>query len=45
VIYGDTDSIMVHSATSDLAQARKMAETLKREINKHYRCMEIDLDG
>jgi len=45
VIYGDTDSIMVYSATDSLPEARKMAETLKREINKHYRCMEIDLDG
>ena len=45
VIYGDTDSIMVYSATDSLPEARKMAETLKREINKHYRCMEIDIDG
>ena len=45
VIYGDTDSVMVHSATDDLAAARKMADTLKREVNKHYRCMEIDIDG
>ena len=45
VIYGDTDSIMVHSTTDDLVEARKMADGLKREINKHYRAMEIDLDG
>eukprot|EP00965_Chrysotila_dentata_P230760 6197973-Pleurochrysis_carterae.AAC.4 len=37
VIYGDTDSVMVHSATDDLAAARKMADALKREVNKHYR--------
>jgi hypothetical protein len=36
---------MVHAKTSELNEAIKMAETLKREINKHYRCMEIDLDG
>ena len=36
---------MIHSATDDLAVARKMADTLKREVNKHYKCMEIDLDG
>jgi len=45
VIYGDTDSIMVHSNTEDLGAARKMADALKREVNKHYRCMEIDIDG
>ena len=45
VIYGDTDSIMVHSNTNDLPAARKMADLLKREVNKHYRHMEIDIDG
>ena len=45
VIYGDTDSVMIHSATDNLAEARKMAHALKGEINKHYRCMEIDIDG
>ena len=45
VIYGDTDSIMVHSNTDDLREAKKMADMLKREVNKHYRCMEIDIDG
>jgi len=45
VIYGDTDSVMIHSGTDNLAEARKMANALKGEINKHYRCMEIDIDG
>ena len=45
VIYGDTDSIMVYSGTDDLKEAKKMADALKRETNKHYRCMEIDIDG
>ena len=45
MIYGDTDSVMIHSATDNLAEARKMAHALKGEINKHYRCMEIDIDG
>ena len=36
---------MIHSATDELAEARKMADTLKREVNKHYKCMEIDIDG
>lgn len=45
VIYGDTDSVMVHSGSDDLAEARKMADVLKRDVNKHYKCMEIDIDG
>ena len=45
VIYGDTDSVMVHSGSDDLGEARKMADTLKKEVNKHYKCMEIDIDG
>lgn len=45
VIYGDTDSVMVYSGSEDLHAARKMADVLKREVNKHYKCMEIDIDG
>ena len=45
VIYGDTDSVMVNSSTDDLKAAKQMADLLKREVNKHYRCMEIDIDG
>ncbi|KAL1526185.1 hypothetical protein AB1Y20_014913 [Prymnesium parvum] len=45
VIYGDTDSVMVYSGRDDLMEARKMADTLKKEVNKHYKCMEIDIDG
>ena len=45
VIYGDTDSVMVYSGSDDLHAARKMADVLKREVNKHYKCMEIDIDG
>jgi DNA polymerase elongation subunit (family B) len=36
---------MVYSGTDDLKEARKMADVLKREVNKHYKCMEIDIDG
>tara|TARA_B110001452_G_scaffold84451_1_gene69051 strand:+ start:98 stop:2755 length:2658 start_codon:yes stop_codon:yes gene_type:complete len=45
VIYGDTDSVMIHSGTLDLQEAKRMADALKREVNKHYKCMEIDIDG
>ena len=40
VIYGDTDSIMVNSVSDDLREAKKMADALKREVNKHYKCMD-----
>lgn len=45
VIYGDTDSIMVNAATTDLAHARSLANQVKKEVNKLYKTLEIDLDG
>ncbi|XP_078447158.1 DNA-directed DNA polymerase [Wolffia australiana] len=45
VIYGDTDSIMVYSGVDDIAQAKAMAGKVIQEVNKKYRCLEIDLDG
>ncbi|CAA6668372.1 unnamed protein product [Spirodela intermedia] len=45
VIYGDTDSIMVYSGLDDIAKAKAMAGKVIQEVNKKYRCLEIDLDG
>lgn len=45
VIYGDTDSIMIHTGTAVLDDAKRIADQVKREINKRYRFLEIDLDG
>ena len=45
VIYGDTDSIMIDSGTQDLQQAQEMAQSVKAEVNKYYRLLEIDIDG
>ena len=45
VIYGDTDSIMIDSGTQDLKQAQEMAQSVKAEVNKYYRLLEIDIDG
>lgn len=45
VIYGDTDSIMIHTGCTDLAQARKLAQQVKRAVNERYRLLEIELDG
>ncbi|KAK1275209.1 DNA polymerase alpha catalytic subunit [Acorus gramineus] len=45
VIYGDTDSIMIHSGLDDIAKAKPIAGKVIQEVNKKYRCLEIDLDG
>ena len=45
VIYGDTDSIMINSNTRDLQEAEKTAQLVKKEVNKLYRLLEIDVDG
>lgn len=45
VIYGDTDSIMIHSRSKSLPEARGMAATLKKEVNRLYKCLEIEVDG
>ncbi|XP_061341474.1 DNA polymerase alpha catalytic subunit [Gastrolobium bilobum] len=45
VIYGDTDSIMIYSGLDDIAKAKAMAGKAIQEVNKKYRCLEIDLDG
>jgi len=45
VIYGDTDSIMVSAGASDLPAALQLGTRIKREVNKRYRTLEIELDG
>ncbi|XVF61189.1 hypothetical protein PTKIN_Ptkin08bG0110100 [Pterospermum kingtungense] len=45
VIYGDTDSIMVYSGLDDISKAKAIAGKVIQEVNKKYRCLEIDLDG
>nr|DAD41313.1 TPA_asm: hypothetical protein HUJ06_015636 [Nelumbo nucifera] len=45
VIYGDTDSIMIYSGLDDIAKAKTIAGKAIQEVNKKYRCLEIDLDG
>jgi DNA polymerase elongation subunit (family B) len=34
VIYGDTDSIMIATGTTDVAAARDLGQRIKREVNK-----------
>jgi DNA polymerase alpha subunit A len=45
VIYGDTDSIMIATNSTDMEKVVRLGEEAKRAINKHYRLLEIDIDG
>ncbi|CAM6100645.1 unnamed protein product [Calypogeia fissa] len=45
VIYGDTDSIMIHTGLEDLNAARAIGVKVIKEVNKKYRLLEIDMDG
>ncbi|TGZ60142.1 hypothetical protein CRM22_008710 [Opisthorchis felineus] len=45
VIYGDTDSIMVNTNSTDLLTALSIGEKVRHEVNKHYRLLELDTDG
>ncbi|KAI5077505.1 hypothetical protein GOP47_0007329 [Adiantum capillus-veneris] len=45
VIYGDTDSIMIHTGLEDLQIVKSIAVKVIKEVNKKYKLLEIDLDG
>lgn len=46
VIYGDTDSIMINTRVSDdLDRVKQMGRDVKREVNKLYKTLEIEIDG
>lgn len=45
VVYGDTDSIMINTGTSQLKDALEMGKKLKLEVNVLYKCLEIEIDG
>ncbi|CAN0462325.1 unnamed protein product, partial [Discosporangium mesarthrocarpum] len=54
VIYGDTDSVMINTHSTDLKQAhagpgggavKELGNQVKREVNKLYKSLELDLDG
>ncbi|XP_073947289.1 DNA polymerase alpha catalytic subunit [Choristoneura fumiferana] len=45
VLYGDTDSLMVDTNCLDLDHVYKIGNDLKREINKKYKQIELDIDG
>lgn len=45
VIYGDTDSIMVDTNTDSLPDVIALGHSIKKEVNKRYRLLEIEMDG
>ena len=45
VIYGDTDSVMINSNSTDLAQVKEIGNIVKKEVNKLYKSLELDVDG
>lgn len=45
VIYGDTDSVMIYTGINNLKESLMIGEQIKKEVNKKYRCLEIEIDG
>jgi DNA polymerase alpha subunit A len=45
VIYGDTDSMFVYTNSTDLKEAREIGARIKRDVNKLYKLLEIELDN
>lgn len=45
VIYGDTDSIMINTNTLVYDDVKKVGAAVKREVNKRYKLLEIEMDG
>ena len=45
VVYGDTDSIMVSTGSNNLKDAILIGDEIKKEVNKKYKHLEIELDG
>eukprot|EP01038_Epipyxis_sp_PR26KG_P011762 gene11762-15739_t len=45
VIYGDTDSVMINTNSTDLTSVKELGNLVKKEVNKLYKSLELDLDG
>jgi DNA polymerase alpha subunit A len=48
VIYGDTDSIMINTRLKDekdLKKVKVLGELVKKEVNRQYRTLELEIDG
>ena len=44
-MYGDTDSIMINTKQDKLGEALQIGQKIKRQINKEYSYLEIEVDG
>lgn len=45
VIYGDTDSIMINTNVVEYDQVFNIGKEIKKEVNKTYKKVELDIDG
>jgi DNA polymerase alpha subunit A len=45
VIYGDTDSVMINTLADNYADALKIGNDFKKQVNDRYRLLEIDIDN
>lgn len=45
VIYGDTDSVMINTGLTSLSEVNSIGLAVKKEVNKLYKCLELDIDG
>lgn len=45
VIYGDTDSLFVYTGLEDISRVRKLGMELKRDVNRKYKTLEIEIDA
>ncbi|XP_020888004.1 DNA polymerase alpha catalytic subunit isoform X2 [Arabidopsis lyrata subsp. lyrata] len=45
VIYGDTDSIMIHSGLDDIEEVKAIGAKAIQEVNKKYRFLKIECDA
>ncbi|KAI8588729.1 DNA polymerase family B-domain-containing protein [Geranomyces variabilis] len=45
VIYGDTDSIMINTNSTNLQEVKKIGNEFKKAVNKRYKLLEIEMDG
>lgn len=41
----DTDSVMINTNSTDLGQVKEIGLQVKKEVNKLYKALELDLDG
>lgn len=45
VIYGDTDSVMINTLSDNYADALKIGNEFKNQVNDLYKLLEIDIDN